>query len=112
MAELSSWEAKFGEPHVYRQYMGGVICVARLVGALSINVPSDEPRRLHYFKGHWECWNSRCEARQVQVSFKHYDGKMPPKLKCPVCGEPLKFGHYLKTEEYILDDPPPPPAGQ
>jgi hypothetical protein len=104
---------KLGEPHVYRQFLGGAILGSQLASAIACTKPSQKPRDRRLFEGEWYCESRRCEVREVQVRFKflgRLPQPMPPKLHCPLCGEPLKFHHYLTDETFIradaLDDLP------
>jgi hypothetical protein len=98
---------KLGEPHVYRQFRGGLIRMSQFDGAITRTRPARQPRDRCLFEGEWYCSNERCEVRQVQMRFKFLDqppATMPPKLHCPLCGKPLKFHHYLIDETLIRAD--------
>jgi excisionase family DNA binding protein len=50
------------------------------------------------FEGRWFCEASACSAREVTASFEFMVEKppiIPPVMKCPTCGEVLRFLSYL-----------------
>jgi hypothetical protein len=98
---------KLGEPHVYRQFHGGLICMSQLDGAITRAKPAQQPDDRRFFETEHYCENERCEVREVQTHFKFLgrrSRRMPPELRCPQCGKPLKFHHYLIDETFIRED--------
>src|SRR5262249_32482788 len=50
-------------------------------------------------EGQWYCENEDCVVREVCILAKYLDGvppKCPPRMRCPSCGEPMTFHHYIK----------------
>jgi excisionase family DNA binding protein len=55
------------------------------------------------------CDNPACKARDVKVSFNYWGcdapPSEPPSMKCPVCGQPLRFETYLSEERLLRVGP-------
>jgi hypothetical protein len=101
------FDLRLGPPIVFRKYHGGLICMNQLAGAITRAKPAQQPDDRRLFEGEWYCEDERCEVREVQTSFKFLGKRprtMPPRLRCPLCGEPLKFHHYLIDETFIRED--------
>ena len=49
----------------------------------------------------WYCGNSGCEVRDVRVASQYAGGlpaAKPPPMKCPRCGEAMRFESYLAEQ--------------
>src|SRR5262245_356760 len=49
------------------------------------------------------CHGGACDAREVTVECKHYDGvpEKPPAMRCPLCGGPLEHRGYVEEEMLV-----------
>lgn len=68
-----------------------------LAGAISNVFPTRE-RDANCPLGEWYCQSELCVVREVRVYCKLYGEPMPKEMKCPACGETLKFHHWLDSE--------------
>ncbi len=78
----------------------GFITVSELAGAISHQVPSQEPEKADCPEGEWYCANPECVVREVTI-FCKLCGETLPKMKCPACREPLEFHHWLRNETLV-----------
>lgn len=63
-------------------------------------MPIRKPEHRKYPEGEWYCPNPKCVVREVTVFCKLYDEGRSV-MRCPACGELLKFHHWLRTETLV-----------
>jgi hypothetical protein len=89
----------------YRVATENIISGEDLVNGLVARVDcGPTPQNRRHPIGLWFCDNIECDARDVQVGAKylrHPPPASPPAMKCPCCGETLRFEHYL-AEQLLL----------
>ncbi|HTU19245.1 MAG TPA: hypothetical protein VMG10_14390 [Gemmataceae bacterium] len=75
------------------------ISSAELMSMIFVTEKAAKPDNPQLVDAEWYCHNEDCDVREVRVHVKYLDGpapKQPPPMKCPSCGEPMGFHHYLR----------------
>jgi hypothetical protein len=58
----------------------------------------ESPRDPRFPTGQWYCDGEGCAVREVTVNAKYLvddPPSSPPVMRCPTCGEPMRFQNYL-----------------
>jgi hypothetical protein len=90
------------QPILYQPFKRSGRCypLSELDGAISYQVASPEPESVNCPEGEWYCQNPNCVVREVIIRCKLY-GEAMPRMKCPACGKPLKFHHWLRHKTLV-----------
>ena len=76
------------------------LTASELGEAIYYQVPSPKPENPACPEGEWYCQNPECVVREVTIYCKlHGEGRSV--MRCPACGELLKFHHWLRTETLV-----------
>jgi len=86
---------------VYKVFrVTGPVPFSAFDGAKHCTFAVPEPECPNIPEGEWYCTNSACVVRECVVSCKTY-GEPLPEMWCPVCGETMKFEHWIGHETLV-----------
>src|SRR5262245_34296411 len=80
-----------------------VVTLSHFAGAKVASYQCREPETPALPTYLFYCQDGGCDARQVKVKCKHYDGvpEKPPAMRCPLCGGPLQHLGYVEYETLL-----------
>jgi hypothetical protein len=88
------------EPHYKLLPRGVPIPLSELEGSKHCTFAVPEPEHPDIPEGKWYCENGACIVRECVICCKAY-GERLPEMWCPVCGETLKFLHWIGRETLV-----------